>query len=99
MARKTVEPEVKMQRIHEDSLPNRLAALELHECLSESVYLDMDFTTKEELTATAEAMRNRLNLASYRAAKRSGFKFELCSNVNFAKQQNLLVTVTVIRVE
>lgn len=63
------------QRIHPDSRPNRLAALEIGESISEARRIDLDTSPKDTIEAETEKLKSVMSKAANFATKRSGYKF------------------------
>lgn len=89
-----VEP---TQRFHADSRPNRLVGLGTGQSASESVRLDFNTSTKEEMDSAIVSLRQTMSKAADQASRRSGYKFVTETGQFITRSGDIVVTAVVTR--
>jgi hypothetical protein len=88
---------VEMQRLHPESMANRIAALDIGDSVSAVRRLDFDGTTKDEIETVKLNLKSTLSKAAVRAAGRSGNTYRTEAIETLTTSGDVLVVAVVTR--
>jgi hypothetical protein len=89
-----------MDRVHPNSRPNLIAALEVDQSYTESVRVSLDNTAKDDWLRAKTNLRNTLNKAASNAEKRlPGSEFTIEAGEFFTRSHDLMICVVVTRLK